>query len=728
MPNINNSIIDFNDFNAEPQLLRDIQDGKAIAFYSFAHLLLNADGTPYTMSKGVQLSGNYDTLSALKAAFPNGNSNLYIVNEDSKIYYWNGADWVVGGEINVTYASTLELDSPSESTSGTLTSTQLNTLNSNTFTQIKLGNFIYRKEAVINNEAIYRCITNDSLYVISVNTNTGSWVKTTQELPEQVWTIDDIPNGAITPNKLSFVKKGNNLFNKDSSDIILGKYLAVETGVVHNNADYFISEYIPVEPNTVYVSNIEIFNWVFYNSQKEMVQTEYQVHKITSTSPSNASYLRITTLQSNMPSIMICANSVPDEYVPYMLEIDRTKIGVPISVNDLKNNSITPKKTTFIETIENLIDPNAIQENKYWLDSFQQTTGSDVSASPLIELKPNTHYFIDQSQLYGNGSMFTYLYNKEKTSFVQLQSVSEFTTDETHVLIAISWKTKSTLKNPYLQETMEYGILEYGDSKLKLTNQAKDTSKDIYVGATREIKSIREAMTLANKINDVVVHIDSGTYDLTQDFQDIINTTEFPYDAYGLQLKNNVRVIGEGPDVVIKFHYTGDKEWIKKSFSPFNTREYGGTLENITIECSNCRYCVHDERGDSKDYYHNRFINCRFFIDNSQNLPWDFQNICIGGGLGMHGLIEIDKCLFSNISYYHENGNANDSKNSFSRLYLTNCYFIRGNFYVSDVFPNNPPTTKSIYYGCNNSFEQNPNPSDIKSWTSYTWNNEVRGV
>ena len=203
MPNINDSIIDFNDFNAEPQLLRDIQDGKAIAFYSFAHLLLNADGTPYTMSKGVQLSGNYDTLNALKEAFPNGNSNLYIVNEDSKIYYWNGADWVIGGGINVTYASTLELDSPSESTSGTLTSTQLNTLKSNTFTQIKLGNFIYRKEAVIGTQAIYRCITNDSLYVISLNTQDGSWVKTTQELPEQMWTIDDIPNGSINLSKLS---------------------------------------------------------------------------------------------------------------------------------------------------------------------------------------------------------------------------------------------------------------------------------------------------------------------------------------------------------------------------------------------------------------------------------------------------------------------------------------------------------------------------------------------
>lgn len=726
MPNINNSIIDFNDFNAEPQLLRDIQDGKAIAFYSFAHLLLNADGTPYTMSKGVQLSGNYDTLNALKAAFPKGNSNLYIVNEDSKIYYWNGADWVAGGGINVTYASTLELDIPSETTSGTLTSTQLNTLKSNTFTQIKLGNFIYRKEAVISTKAIYRCITDDLLYIISVNTDTGSWVKTAQELPEQVWSVDDIPSGGITPSKLSFIKIGVNLFNKDDSGMILGKFLAVETGTEHDNADYFVSGYIPVVPNTIYVSNIDMFNWVFYNSKKEMIQTEKEAGKTTSTSPSNASYLRISGIKSSLPWIMIGKNEVPTDYVPYTVEIDTSKIKVPISVNDIEDNSITPKKTTFVETIKNFIDVNAIEENKYWTDTFQQGTGTGVSSSPLIELKPNTKYYIDQSQLYGTGDMFTFLYNKEKTSFVQLKSVSEFTTDDAHILIAISWRTKSTLQTPYLQETMDYGILEYGDNKLKLTNQAKDNSKDIYVGATREIKSIREAMKLANKMNGAIVHIDSGTYDLTQDFQDIINTTELPYDAYGLQLKNNVRVIGEGSDVVIKFHYTGDKEWIKKSFSPFNTGEYGGTLENITIECSNCRYCVHDERGSSRDYYHNRFIKCRFFIDNSKNAPWRYQNCCIGGGLGMHGLIEIDKCLFSNFSYYHENAKADDSKNSFSRLYITNCYFIKDNFDVSDTYPNNPPATKSICYGTNNSFEKYPIAGDKKSWTLYTWNNELR--
>lgn len=719
MPNINDSIIDFNDFNAEPQLLRDIQDGKAIAFYSFAHLLLNADGTPYTMSKGVQLSGNYATLNALKAAFPKGNSNLYIVNEDSKIYYWNGADWVVGGEINVTYASTLELDSPSESTSGTLTSTQLNTLKSNTFTQIKLGNFIYRKEAVIDTNAIYRCITNDSLYIITVNMGTGSWVKTTQELPEQKWTVDDIPDGAITPNKLSFTKTGVNLFNKDDSSIVLGKFIGLDSNTLANNADYFVSGYIPVEPNQKYVCNIDMFNYTFYDSQLTFIKSQSSAGLYNATSPSNGAYLRISGLQSAMPWIMVGKNEVPADYTPYKLDFDLNAV-------DLPNHSITTDKTTFITKISNLIDPNAIEENKYWVDSFQQGTGSDVSASPLIELKPNTHYFIDQSQLYGNGDMFTYLYNKERTSFVQLKSVSEFTTDDTHILIAISWRAKSTLQTPYLQETLEYGILEYGDDKLRLANQAKDNNKELYVGASREFKTIRQAMTIANKIEDAVVHIDTGIYDLTQEFADVING-EMPYDSKGLILNNRVKVIGEGSGVVITFHYKGDNSRILTEFSPFNTGEYGGTLENIKIDCSNCRYCVHDERGYTRDYYHNIFKNCEFYIDNKENSAWSYQEVCIGGGLGLHGLIEINNCLFNNFSYYHENASEIDAPNSNSKIIFTNNYFIKGNFDVNDVFPNTPPVNKSICYACDNSFERYPIAGDKKSWILYTWNNEVRG-
>lgn len=48
------------------------------------------------ISKGSP-AGTYATLAALKAAYPNGNSNTYVVTADGKWYYWNGSNWVAGG-------------------------------------------------------------------------------------------------------------------------------------------------------------------------------------------------------------------------------------------------------------------------------------------------------------------------------------------------------------------------------------------------------------------------------------------------------------------------------------------------------------------------------------------------------------------------------------------------------------------------------------------------------
>lgn len=47
-------------------------------------------------------SGTYPTLSALKAAYPDGNNNIYVVTADGKWYYWEGSSWIPGGTYNST--------------------------------------------------------------------------------------------------------------------------------------------------------------------------------------------------------------------------------------------------------------------------------------------------------------------------------------------------------------------------------------------------------------------------------------------------------------------------------------------------------------------------------------------------------------------------------------------------------------------------------------------------
>lgn len=47
-------------------------------------------------------SGVYTTLADLKTAFPNGNSNIYVVSADGNWYYWSGSAWSSGGKYQET--------------------------------------------------------------------------------------------------------------------------------------------------------------------------------------------------------------------------------------------------------------------------------------------------------------------------------------------------------------------------------------------------------------------------------------------------------------------------------------------------------------------------------------------------------------------------------------------------------------------------------------------------
>ena len=53
--------------------------------------------------------GQYATLVALEAAFPTGDTGAYLVQADSHLYFWDGSDWVDGGEYNVAHASKISI-------------------------------------------------------------------------------------------------------------------------------------------------------------------------------------------------------------------------------------------------------------------------------------------------------------------------------------------------------------------------------------------------------------------------------------------------------------------------------------------------------------------------------------------------------------------------------------------------------------------------------------------
>lgn len=206
---------------------------------------------------GIRIGGNLSNVDLLPAK-PVGDINAYLVGNGSPyvLYVWNDTGWLNCGEFGtLDNIQVITINEPETTTSGQLNAGQLNQVVESTSALIKHGNLIYRKEAVSSAEAIYRCITNDFLYVISINTNSGNWVRTIQELPKQIWTIDDIPNKSITPNKTNFCKYINVL---NPSEFIIGKDINGQAGKIDSLYD---------APNTATsaIINVSGYSKISYN-------------------------------------------------------------------------------------------------------------------------------------------------------------------------------------------------------------------------------------------------------------------------------------------------------------------------------------------------------------------------------------------------------------------------------------------------------------------------------
>ena len=99
---------------------------------------------------------------------------------------------------------------------------------------------------------------------------------------------------------------------------------------------------------------------------------------------------------------------------------------------------------------------------------------------------------------------------------------------------------------------------------------------------------------------------------------------------------------------------------------------YGNTrLENLTIDCHNARYCVHDETNNNSEYdnmYH-EYINCYFIHDGNVLDGWK-SNASIGIGTSSGCTYKFEDCSFFSDGFYawmlHNNANQESLYISFN--------------------------------------------------------------
>lgn len=264
-------------------------------------------------------------------------------------------------------------------------------------------------------------------------------------------------------------------------------------------------------------------------------------------------------------------------------------------------------------------------------------------------------------------------------------------------------------------------------SKSKLNEQ-----QIFYVGASRNgtntFKTLKECTEyiLNNDIFNSKVYVDNGVYDLVEEFtQEYLDSIEQTQNKYiGLLLGNNTHFIFN-ENALVKFLYDGTNQRAAEFFSPFNI--YGScTIENANIECTNARYCVHEDvgvyAGTKPNQMYVKYLNCNMVHNGATVSTGEHSGYCcIGGGCYKNTISIIDGGSYKgawvdgDISYHNYDGTEASRvviKNAW--LYrkirlatfstsIVNCE-ISGNRYIAD------PVYNSTYFNVkkwNNIIETN---------------------
>lgn len=259
-----------------------------------------------------------------------------------------------------------------------------------------------------------------------------------------------------------------------------------------------------------------------------------------------------------------------------------------------------------------------------------------------------------------------------------------------------------------------------------------------YCGSGRTLNTLKKGVEYATKFMNATLYVDAGTYDLISEFgADYFENLTSSDTLSGLRLKNGIRVVFS-PNSKVTSNYTGDNEYAQSLYSPFNCAAYGFTMENLTLEASKCRYCVHDERNGNAEQYKAHYINCNMKIDNSENDYWNGR-ACIGGGLGSNAEIIVEGCTFDNDDdsrggvYYHQSNKTSET-NYKSNVTIKNNYFVKGCVQIDDGRTGSV-SGNTIYKVTNNCYKKYTGTNDegvfdmnLTSSTSVlcAWNNVVR--
>ena len=218
------------------------------------------------------------------------------------------------------------------------------------------------------------------------------------------------------------------------------------------------------------------------------------------------------------------------------------------------------------------------------------------------------------------------------------------------------------------------------------------------------------------------VYWEHGTYTFASVYQYMIDTLKWTW-TMGLPIGNNCRYYFNGSTLISNDpsdEYSESRNILDCKASSQNYELHDGILIN-----NGGTYCIHDEGSGAKGFYRHVYDNMQMkYVKGSKT---QYLAKCIGGGMGLNGLVLINRCIFDNgnddshvqdISWHKP---LHTEEKLFFKIVITNSYFSKRGISIDSTF--NDGDTAILEF-INNSV----NGEDIlpSNTTLYKFNNEIR--
>lgn len=215
------------------------------------------------------------------------------------------------------------------------------------------------------------------------------------------------------------------------------------------------------------------------------------------------------------------------------------------------------------------------------------------------------------------------------------------------------------------------------------------STKEYHVGKNQQFTSFIECLKSIQEDNSVkTVYIHGGSYDIFNElggkaFLQTISPDDVWFNV-SVIIPQNTKIIGIG---LVELNYLPDASLIPSDnavtcISPINVRG-NVSIENITINAKNCRYCIHDEPSGLDEFNENvktfKNVRCKKIRNDYIPISKVTSGQAYAAGLNRRSISLFENCVFESEdsiawSAHNRSFGTNDGVN----ITLKDCIFIGG--------------------------------------------------